>query len=637
MQPAGDTPIETLLDALADGALVLDAHGVVLHANLAAGRILTSPAHALIGQPCAFPVPARGTAEHALPSATVLALEIHPITWRGAAARFVVLRPASKGALAGEGAGERAGQRARPSDHIPRLVLRHMPDGDVFVFDRDLRYVLAEGTTMGRHGVDRAQFIGKSLEYLVPEGMLQQIESLYTNALAGQEGQFEIDQDDHVYRVRCVPIYDEQGQIVLGMTMSQDITRLKQVEREARGLAEQLQALLEREQGARAEAEGQRALLQGVLDQAPAMMCILRGPEYIYEYVNDIYCLALGRTGDELLGRSILDVFPELVDAGLDELLHQVYRTGEPFRASEMRVNVDIDQDGTLHEMYFTFSYQPMRDAGGQVSGIVIHAVNNTDQFMARRAVEQKSAEVARLNRELEQRVEELAAANSELESFAHSVSHDLRAPLRRIDSFGQALLDEHADRLDDQGQHYLARIRAATEHMGTLIEDLLVLAQVSRMELQAASTSLSALAREILDRLSELEQGRQVSLRIAPDVDARGDERLLRIALENLLENAWKFTSKKPGATIELGVEERDGERVFFVRDDGAGFDPAYRQKLFRAFERLHSPSDFPGVGIGLATVKRVIDRHGGRIWADGALDRGAVFYFTLPAAPEA
>jgi len=229
------------------------------------------------------------------------------------------------------------------------------------------------------------------------------------------------------------------------------------------------------------------------------------------------------------------------------------------------------------------------------------------------------------------QRTAELQAANRELEAFSYSVSHDLRAPLRSIDGFSNALLEDYAGVLDEEGNGNLHRVRAAAQRMEQLIEDMLNMARVTRVELRVASVNLSHLVEEICSELSRREPGRQVHLTVAPDVLVAGDQNLLRIALENLLANAWKFTAKREQANVEFGVTEQAGEPLFFVRDNGAGFDMADADKLFGEFQRLHSIAEFPGTGVGLATVQRVIHRHGGRIWAEAKVDAGATFFFTL------
>jgi signal transduction histidine kinase len=223
-------------------------------------------------------------------------------------------------------------------------------------------------------------------------------------------------------------------------------------------------------------------------------------------------------------------------------------------------------------------------------------------------------------------------AANKELEAFAYSVSHDLRAPLRAIDGFSQALLEDYAARLDAGGRHYLDRVRANAQRMAQLIDDLLDLSRVSRSALQREAVDLSALAREIVAELRRAQPDRQVEVVIADGLRAVGDGRLLAVALQNLLGNAWKFTARQARARIELGRTNENGHSAFFVKDDGAGFDMRYVDKLFGAFQRLHSPQEFEGNGIGLATVQRIVRRHGGRVWATGEVGNGATFYFTVP-----
>jgi len=233
--------------------------------------------------------------------------------------------------------------------------------------------------------------------------------------------------------------------------------------------------------------------------------------------------------------------------------------------------------------------------------------------------------------KDLKRQTLELDAVNKELESFSHSVSHDLRAPLRSIDGFSKALLEDYADRVDEEGKDYLHRVRAASQRMAQLIDDLLELSRVSRRKLHRERVDLSAMAKTIAMDLQETQPERQVNFIIAPSLVVDGDARLLQLVLENLVRNAWKFTGKHSNATIELGVTEREGEKVYFIRDDGAGFDMSFVDKLFGAFQRLHTADEFPGTGVGLATVKRIIHRHGGRVWAEGEVEKGATFYFAI------
>lgn len=250
--------------------------------------------------------------------------------------------------------------------------------------------------------------------------------------------------------------------------------------------------------------------------------------------------------------------------------------------------------------------------------------------------IQQRDRELKRAQDELEHRVEDrtrqLSAANRELEAFSYSVSHDLRGPLEIINGFSHILLDEHGTRLESGGRECVQQINQATRRMADLIDDLLNLSRVSTTNMHREKVDLTGIAKAVADQLCRREPTRRVDFVIHDCMTVEGDSRLLRIVLENLLSNAWKYTSNVPVAHIEFGCEERVGHSAFFVRDNGAGFDPRFVDKLFKPFQRLHTPSEFPGTGVGLATVQRIIARHGGEVWAEGAVQQGATFYFTLP-----
>jgi signal transduction histidine kinase len=239
--------------------------------------------------------------------------------------------------------------------------------------------------------------------------------------------------------------------------------------------------------------------------------------------------------------------------------------------------------------------------------------------------------EITRLNQHLERRVVQLSELNRDLDSFSHTVSHDLRAPLIRIDGFCRAIEESYQEKLDDEGRLYLARVRSSSQRMCQLIDDLLSFSRAARAELRPEQVDLSLMVRGLADELKARDPGRHVEFAIVGGVWATGDASLLRVLLVNLLENAWKFTRKTEHPKIEFGVAQQGGSRTFFIRDDGAGFDSAYAHKLFRPFERLHPNVEFEGTGIGLATVQRIAERHGGKVWAEGTVNRGATFYFTL------
>jgi light-regulated signal transduction histidine kinase (bacteriophytochrome) len=243
----------------------------------------------------------------------------------------------------------------------------------------------------------------------------------------------------------------------------------------------------------------------------------------------------------------------------------------------------------------------------------------------------QAEQQIKDLNDRLLRDNNELAAVNRELEAFSYSVSHDLRAPLRAIDGFSQALLEDCGEQLDAAGRGYLTRVRRAAQRMGLLIDDLIKLSRVTRADMHLQDVDLTALALQVAQDLQGRDPERPADFVIAEGLAAHGDARLLQIVLENLLGNAWKFTAGRAPTRIEFGRGESDGEEVFYLRDNGAGFDMAYVDQLFRVFQRLHDSESFPGTGIGLATVQRIIHKHGGRVWATGEAGKGATFYFTL------
>ena len=248
---------------------------------------------------------------------------------------------------------------------------------------------------------------------------------------------------------------------------------------------------------------------------------------------------------------------------------------------------------------------------------------------------EQARLELAKLNEDLEERVRqrtaELEAANKELESFSYSVSHDLRSPLRGVDGWSLALLEDYGDKLDEQAHGYLHQVRAEIQRMSVLIDDMLKLSRLSRDEMKREAVDCTALAKSFADRVRAASPERRVEWRIAQGIMTNADLNLLRQVFQNLIENAWKFTAKQDNAVIEFGVKTVEGEKAYFVRDNGAGFDMAYSAKLFGAFQRLHRVTDYPGTGVGLATVQRIARRHGGRVWAEGEVGSGATFWFTL------
>jgi PAS domain S-box-containing protein len=327
-----------------------------------------------------------------------------------------------------------------------------------------------------------------------------------------------------------------------------------------------------------------------------------------------------GYSEDEVLGKPLTVLMPERYRDAHRKALERFGLTGEAHIVGKTVQLHGLRKDGSEFPLELSISVWTTRE--GKFYSAIIRDITD------RRQAEE---EIKKLNDELRRRAAELEVINKELETFAYSVSHDLRAPLRSIDGFTQALLEDFSDKINGQGRDYFRRVRAATHRMAQMIDDMLRLSRATRTGMQRQVVDLGAMARSIADELQKAQPGRLVEFVIGSGMMVKGDNRLLRAVLENLLDNAWKFTSKHTHARIEFGVAEKEGKPVYFVRDDGVGFDMAYAGKLFSPFQRLHSSDEFPGTGIGLATVQRIINRHGGCVWAEGEVQKGATFYFSL------
>ncbi len=329
----------------------------------------------------------------------------------------------------------------------------------------------------------------------------------------------------------------------------------------------------------------------------------------------------------------------DIVGKSMHELIHHHYPDGRVYPRESCSVRLSTLEGQVVHaddEVHWRkdgssfpveyWSHPIYRD--GQLSGAVVTSIDISDR-------KQADMEIRQLNADLEARVNartaDLKAANKELEAFSYSVSHDLRAPLRAIDGFSLSLMEDYGDQLDSTGQNYLQRVRNGAQNMGALIDRLLMLARVTRTPLQSAELDLSAIAHEIVAQLRQAEPGRSVRVDIADGLRCQGDPGLMQVVLDNLLNNAWKYTSKTVTAQFSLDAQQQDGITVFRVRDNGAGFDMRFAGKLFGAFQRMHRQDDFEGTGIGLATVQRIIHRHGGKVWAEAEIGKGATFFFTL------
>jgi PAS domain S-box-containing protein len=439
-----------------------------------------------------------------------------------------------------------------------------------------------------------------------PKALLAVLED-WKNAIAGGkpfEMDFPLRAADgvfHPFLTRVMPVRDQSGKVVRWFGTNTDITAQRMTEDALRENQERLQLA---QQVARI-GTFEWNLKTGVNQRTPELEAMYGLPSGGLAASRNIWMDLVSPQDRDLAG----------------QYLREAMETGR-FEA-EWRV---IWPDGTTH--WLSGRALVSKDDAQQPQRVSGAIADVTDR-------KQAELDVLRINSELEERVRQrtiqLEAANRELEAFAYSVSHDLRAPLRGIDGWSLALLEDYGARMDDAGRQYLNRVRSETQRMGHLIDDMLQLSRVNRGEMKADPVDLASLATGIAAKLRDAQPERSMEFMIEPHLVASGDGRLLDIALTNLLSNAAKFTGTREKAVIEFGRLEKEGEMAFYVRDNGVGFDMAHTGNLFGAFQRLHKASEFPGTGIGLATVQRVVRRHGGRVWAEARLDRGATFWFTL------
>lgn len=372
-------------------------------------------------------------------------------------------------------------------------------------------------------------------------------------------------------------------------------------------------------QTAEQEAKRGQAIFHGLLEATPDATIATDGVGKIVLANTQVQRL-LGYQADELIGQPVEILLPERHRAGHVKFGLQCRADPEPRRMGGRSQLWAIRSDGT--ELPVDVSLNPVEL--DRESLIFASVRDMTDRYEKEQQIEEMAVRLARDNLELN-------SLNRELDAFCYSVSHDLRAPLRSMTGFGQALLEDYGDKLDDVGQDYIQRISAASKRMGQLIDDLLMLSRVSRTEVKRVSVDLSELAESVASQLREGDPARTVEFKIQPGVTAQCDETLLRTVMDNLVGNSWKYSARKRQATIEFGVTANGSERTFFVRDNGAGFDMAHADKLFKPFQRLHGSTEFEGTGIGLASVANIIRRHGGRIWAESEPGEGTTMRFTL------
>lgn len=599
---AGDTTIRGLLEAAPDAMIVVDTDGRILLVNGQTERLFGYGRAELMGESIEILVPERFRAAHPGHRTTYFTdprsrpmgagLELYARRKDGTEfpAEISLASVHDARGMLVTAAIRDVAQRRRADDKF-RGLLEAAPDAMVIV-NRYGKIVLVNAQTETLFGYSREELLGETVEKLVPERLRGHHPKHRAGFFAdpkvrGMGSGLELfgarkDGTEFPIEISLSPLETDEGLLV--SSTIRDIT-------------------------ARKRAEELRFRLAAIVDSSDDAI-IGRTLDGTITSWNEGAQRIFGYTADEAIGQPI----SLLMASGAQEepeILYQLKR-GERIRHYD---TVRRRKDGARVDVSVAVS--PIRDAAGQVIGASKVARDITDRKHAEKALARAK--------------ETAESASHELEAFSYSVAHDLRTPLRGIDGFSQALLEDYSHVLDAQGQDYLHRVRESAQSMALLIDDLLMLSRVSQSDVQHEDVDLSQVARAVIAQLRSVEPERQVEVAVADGLVTSADSRLVGILLANVLGNAWKFTKRQPHAHIEFGHTRHDGRRCYFVRDDGAGFDMAFAPKLFGVFQRLHAPTEFDGTGIGLATAQRVVRRHGGRIWAEGEVDRGATFYFTL------
>ncbi|UQA58290.1 PAS domain-containing protein [Polyangium aurulentum] len=602
---------EELLDAMGLAAALVDAEGLIVATNGAWRDLLGGGEGARGGS--LFALAADEEARRA--ARAVLAGEARRGSFErayedGRALRFTITPARKAGAAPAAGPAvvtaidAAAERRAEEERRRTEAIIGALPDL-VFIVDQECRYLDARGAPE-QMAAARESIVGRKPSDIMPPALAADLEALLRRAFstgAPQVIEYEltVPVGKRWFEARTVPI---AGDPTAMLAVVRDVTERRESEQRLREHKEMLGLA-----GEVARFGGWR------FDRANNKL----------NWTAEVYRIYEVDPSFELNGESAMSFYPEEERPRVIEAFVRAQERGEPF---------DIEVPFTTargNARWVRVISRPHIDADGQVIEVAGSCQDITERKEAEQAIRDLNA---KLEQRVRERTAELEASMAELETFSYSVSHDLRAPLRGIDGFSKALLEDYGETLDDRARSYIDRVRNAASRMGRLIDDLLQLSRVTRKPVERTRVDLSALAASVGEELLATWPGREVELSIEPALAVRADPGLLRIALVNLLDNAFKFTSKHQKARIQVGAMPACGARPsgFFVRDDGAGFDMEYAGRLFTPFQRLHTTSEFEGTGIGLATVRRIMKKHGGEVWAEAAIERGATVYFTLP-----